>query len=96
MYQETHLPMFFMVLITQGEHRRDVLLRHSVLWTCYSGRLPYTIAKDMQDYPAQINEEFTLIKIQIPYSEGLYVDYRHFDAVRLDFPRFSCCDSNFT
>jgi hypothetical protein len=66
--------------------------------TCYCVTVFYehAIAKDMQDYPAQINEEFTLIKIQIPYSEGLYVDYRHFDAVRLDFPRFSCCDSNLT
>jgi len=50
----------------------------------------------MQDYPAQINEKFTLLKIQIPYSEGLYVDYRHFDAVRLDFPRFLYRYSNLT
>jgi hypothetical protein len=86
--------MFFMALITQGEHRRRVVLRHSILCIWYSGRLPYTIAKDMQDYPAQINENFTIITIQIPYSEGLYVDYRHFDAVRLEFCCFLCRDSN--
>lgn len=51
-----------------------------------SGRLPYTIAKDINDYPAQItlgggpNDV-----ISIPYTEGLFIDYRHFDAVGLIF-----------
>ena len=47
-----------------------------------SGRLPYTIAKRLEDYPAQITSgggPFDVISI--PYSEGLFIDYRHFDAV---------------
>lgn len=53
-----------------------------------SGRLPYTIAKRLEDYPAQvsraggINDNFP-----VPYSEGLLVDYRHFDAHNIA-PRF--------
>lgn len=48
-----------------------------------SGRLPYTIAKRPEDYPAQLvlggggAENI----IPIPYTEGLEIDYRHFDAV---------------
>ena len=53
-----------------------------------SGRLPYTIAKDPADYPAQLttggNENETIL---IEYTEGLYVDYRHFDANGIE-PRF--------
>jgi len=53
-----------------------------------SGRLPYTIAKSPQDYPAQSvlggnGEEI----LNITYSEGLFVDYRHFDAEKIK-PRF--------
>ncbi|EJD54489.1 glycoside hydrolase family 3 protein [Auricularia subglabra TFB-10046 SS5] len=53
-----------------------------------SGRLPYTVAKRLEDYPAQvsyaggINDNFP-----VPYSEGLLVDYRHFDAHNIA-PRF--------
>ena len=46
-----------------------------------SGKLPYTIAKSESDYPAQIDTDTSLSTIQIPYSEGLFVDYRHFGAV---------------
>ena len=46
-----------------------------------SGRLPYTIAKSADDYPAQIADQFTLVTIPINYTEGLFIDYRHFDAV---------------
>ncbi|KAM5539627.1 hypothetical protein V8D89_006736 [Ganoderma adspersum] len=53
-----------------------------------SGRLPYTIAKDLADYPAQLttggNEDETIL---IEYTEGLNVDYRHFDAQHIE-PRF--------
>jgi hypothetical protein len=47
-----------------------------------SGRLPYTIAKDINDYPAQRTlgggpDDI----ISIPYTEGLFIDYRYFDAV---------------
>jgi len=53
-----------------------------------SGRLPYTIAKSPKDYPAQVvfggdGEEI----LDITYSEGLFVDYRHFDARNIA-PRF--------
>ncbi|KAH9988720.1 glycoside hydrolase superfamily [Russula vinacea] len=53
-----------------------------------SGRLPYTIAKSPQDYPAQLvlggnGEEI----LNITYSEGLFVDYRHFDAANIA-PRY--------
>lgn len=49
-----------------------------------SGRLPYTIAKQLSDYPAQVNHGSGDINglFSIPYTEGLLIDYRHFDAVR--------------
>ncbi|KAI9434684.1 beta-glucosidase [Lactarius indigo] len=47
-----------------------------------SGRLPYTIAKSPDDYPAQL-----ATGTQIDYSEGLFIDYRHFDAKNIA-PRF--------
>lgn len=47
-----------------------------------SGRLPYTIAKSLSDYSAQLvtgggDDDI----LSIPYTEGLLVDYRSFDAV---------------
>ncbi|KAG9217670.1 hypothetical protein CCMSSC00406_0003641 [Pleurotus cornucopiae] len=54
-----------------------------------SGRLPYTIAKRPEDYSAQLvlggggAENI----IPIPYTEGLEIDYRHFDAKNIT-PRF--------
>ncbi|KAJ3513390.1 hypothetical protein NLJ89_g2974 [Agrocybe chaxingu] len=49
-----------------------------------SGRLPYTIAKQVSDYSAQLvigggPQDI----LTIPYTEGLEIDYRHFDAVSL-------------
>ncbi|KAH9958148.1 glycoside hydrolase family 3 protein [Russula dissimulans] len=53
-----------------------------------SGRLPYTIAKSPSDYPAQLTEGGDGIEIvNITYSEGLFIDYRHFDAANIA-PRF--------
>jgi len=53
-----------------------------------SGRLPYTIAKSPSDYPAQLVEGGDGVEIlNITYSEGLFVDYRHFDAANIA-PRF--------
>ncbi|RDB23963.1 putative beta-glucosidase L [Hypsizygus marmoreus] len=53
-----------------------------------SGRLPYTIAKQPSDYPAQLvlggGPQDVLT---IPYTEGLEIDYRHFDAKNIT-PRF--------
>ena len=45
-----------------------------------SGKLPFTIAKNETDYSARVIYDGTEI-VQIPYSEGLFIDYRHFDAV---------------
>ena len=45
-----------------------------------SGRLPFTIGKAVTDYAAQIIYSGSGI-VQIPYNEGLFIDYRHFDAV---------------
>ncbi|EDR09330.1 glycoside hydrolase family 3 protein [Laccaria bicolor S238N-H82] len=53
-----------------------------------SGRLPYTIAKNIADYPAQLitgGEGQDIL--DIPYSEALEIDYRHFDAKNIT-PRF--------
>ncbi|KAF9007054.1 glycoside hydrolase family 3 protein [Cyathus striatus] len=53
-----------------------------------SGRLPYTIAKQAEDYSAQLvtggqGQDI----LNIPYNEGLMIDYRHFDANDIE-PRF--------
>ena len=54
-----------------------------VLYGAYnpSGRLPYTIAKSADDYSAKVNYDLHLTTPHIPYTEGLFVDYRHFDQV---------------
>ncbi|KAK0201449.1 glycoside hydrolase family 3 protein [Desarmillaria ectypa] len=53
-----------------------------------SGRLPYTIAKSVDDYNAPLITGGTDEDIlDIPYTEGLHVDYRHFDANNIE-PRF--------
>jgi beta-glucosidase len=51
-----------------------------------SGRLPYTIAKAASDYSAQVIYTGTE-PVQIPYPEGLNIDYRHFDASNIE-PRY--------
>lgn len=53
-----------------------------------SGRLPYTIAKSPSDYPTQlITGGGPNDILSIPYTEGLFIDYRHFDANNIE-PRF--------
>ncbi|KAF9553682.1 glycoside hydrolase family 3 protein [Agrocybe pediades] len=55
-----------------------------------SGRLPYTIAKSLEDYPAQLvteNPDKDAEFVTIPYTEGLNIDYRHFDTNNIT-PRF--------
>ncbi|KAF9528785.1 glycoside hydrolase superfamily [Crepidotus variabilis] len=53
-----------------------------------SGRLPYTIAKKPEDYSAQVTRGGGPNDvIRIPYTEGLLIDYRHFDANKIE-PRF--------
>ncbi|KAI0651725.1 beta-glucosidase [Trametes meyenii] len=51
-----------------------------------SGRLPFTIAKAEPDYSARVTYTGSGT-VQIPYSEGLFIDYRHFDANNIT-PRF--------
>ncbi|KAI0768458.1 beta-glucosidase [Trametes elegans] len=51
-----------------------------------SGRLPFTIAKQETDYPARVIYTGSDI-VPIPYTEGLLIDYRHFDAANIA-PRF--------
>ncbi|KAI0364024.1 glycoside hydrolase [Pilatotrama ljubarskyi] len=53
-----------------------------------SGRLPYTIAKRPEDYGAQLVTGGSGSEIlRIDYTEGLNIDYRHFDANGIE-PRF--------
>ncbi|KAF7314641.1 Glycoside hydrolase family 3 protein [Mycena kentingensis (nom. inval.)] len=52
-----------------------------------SGRLPYTIGKSITDYSAQVIYTSSVRILPIPYSEGIFIDYRHFDAAGIA-PRF--------
>lgn len=45
-----------------------------------SARLPFTIAKNRTDYPADVIYQSDMSVPQITYSEKLLIDYRHFDA----------------
>ncbi|PBL00816.1 beta-glucosidase [Armillaria gallica] len=60
-----------------------------VLYGAYnpSGRLPYTIAHSASDYSAAVIYSSSSSILDIPYNEGLFVDYRHFDAQGIK-PRF--------
>ncbi|KAJ7163520.1 glycoside hydrolase family 3 protein [Mycena crocata] len=60
-----------------------------VLYGAYnpSGRLPYTIGKSITDYAAQVIYAASTPILSIPYSEGIFVHYRHFDAAGIT-PRF--------
>ncbi|KAK0246024.1 beta-glucosidase [Armillaria nabsnona] len=60
-----------------------------VLYGLYnpSGRLPYTIAYSASDYSAAVIYSSSSSILDIPYNEGLFVDYRHFDAQGIK-PRF--------
>ncbi|KAH7106678.1 glycoside hydrolase superfamily [Auriculariales sp. MPI-PUGE-AT-0066] len=52
-----------------------------------SGRLTYTIAKQREDYVADVVYE-NPGNLQLTYSEKLNIDYRHFDAANIE-PRFA-------
>lgn len=49
-----------------------------------SGRLPFTIAKARGDYAADVLYESDMPVPQITYSEGLDLDYRHFDSQNIE------------
>jgi hypothetical protein len=54
-----------------------------------SGKLPYTIGRTLQDY-GDSAPIITIPNAMVPqqnFSEGLYIDYRHFDKHNID-PRF--------
>ncbi|KAI1497586.1 glycoside hydrolase family 3 protein [Biscogniauxia marginata] len=54
-----------------------------------SGHLPYTIPVSEDDYPASVGLVATpLSQTQDTYSEGLYIDYRHFQRAAVK-PRFA-------
>ncbi|KAI0762813.1 beta-glucosidase [Fomes fomentarius] len=59
-----------------------------VLYGAYnpSGRLPYTVAKKASDYSASVITSGSGI-VPIPYTEGIFIDYRHFDQANIA-PRF--------
>jgi beta-glucosidase len=52
-----------------------------------SGRLPYTIAKQRSDYPADVLYSSPDPIPEIDYTEGLLIDYRWFDAKNIA-PRY--------
>ncbi|EIN13535.1 beta-glucosidase [Punctularia strigosozonata HHB-11173 SS5] len=70
-----------------GQEAGDSLV--DILYGAYnpSGRLPYTIGKSITDYPAQILYTSSQSIPAIPYTEGLNIDYRHFDSAGIA-PRF--------
>ncbi|KAG2032842.1 glycoside hydrolase family 3 protein [Suillus americanus] len=72
----------------QGQEAGNAIA--DVLYGAYnpSGRLPYTIAKDPADYPAQLVTNGSGSEVvPINYTEGLFIDYRHFDQANIT-PRF--------
>lgn len=72
--------MSCMVIITLGQYYSNLNYHYADVLS-YSGRLPYTIAKAEKDYSARVNYDLHLTILHIPYTEGLFVDYRHFDQV---------------
>jgi len=65
----------------------DVLFADGSQATNPSGRLPYTIAKQREDYPADILYSSDMQTPQITYEEALNIDYRWFDTKGIS-PRF--------
>lgn len=48
-----------------------------------SGKLPMTLAKNTEDYPAQSPEQYPGVNLRAAYSEGSLVGYRHFDSANI-------------
>lgn len=55
--------------------------------TVFSGRLPYTIAKSINDYGAKVTSSQNGAITPITYSEGIFGDYKFFDQNNIE-PRF--------
>ena len=68
------------MIITLGALAK-IYFSHICIRFFSSGRLPYTIGKSIDDYSAQVDYTFSIEIVEIPYTEGLFIDYRHFDAV---------------
>ena len=58
-----------------------------------SGKLPYTVGKSLSDYGegGQVLYKPNGIIPQQDYKEGLYIDYRHFDKVRVFYAQSILC-----
>ncbi|KAK9461780.1 glycosyl hydrolase family 3 N terminal domain-containing protein [Lipomyces oligophaga] len=52
-----------------------------------SGRLPFTVARNKSDYPATVEYTMTSRQPQLNFSEGIFIDYRHFDRESIE-PRY--------
>ncbi|KAI5918925.1 glycoside hydrolase family 3 protein [Camillea tinctor] len=86
-----NLPSVKAVLVAHlpGQEAGDSLTEILFGETSPSGHLPYTIPVSEDDYPASVGLVATpLSQTQDTYSEGLYVDYRHFQQAGIA-PRFA-------
>ncbi|KAJ7916872.1 beta-glucosidase [Mycena leptocephala] len=72
-----------------GQEAGALLLLQNILSSheSYSGRLPYTIGKSITDYSAQVTVNQAGSITPISYTEGIFIDYRHFDQAGIA-PRF--------
>lgn len=52
-----------------------------------SGKLPWTVGKAREDYGTDVLYNPNALVPQLNFSEGLFIDYRHFDAADIE-PRF--------
>ncbi|KDN35961.1 hypothetical protein RSAG8_11172, partial [Rhizoctonia solani AG-8 WAC10335] len=94
--QETHWLMFCMAQLTHRPNsltpslNNDLTMEPTFYMTIVlnpSAKLPYTIAKQRSDYGTDVLYDNSDGIPHIPYSEGLFVDYRHFDKNNIT-PRF--------
>lgn len=70
-----------------GEESGNAIV--DILWGAVqpSGKLPYTIPKSAEDYDIPIvypTDESRFDGLQADFSEGLMIDYRHFDANNIE------------
>ncbi|KAF2659263.1 glycoside hydrolase family 3 protein [Lophiostoma macrostomum CBS 122681] len=85
------LPSVSAILIAHlpGQEAGDALMQVLYGDVSPSGHLPYTIPKSESDYPASASlVGFELGQPQDTFSEGLYIDYRHFNKEAIT-PRYA-------